>query len=153
MSDNQWLEDAKQAIITSSPDSSVYVGTDSIRYKKDGVWMARYSTVVVVHMDSSKGCKLFFNSESMPDYGNLKQRLLNEVMFAISTCMEIVDILGGRHLEIHLDLNPSPNHKSNVAVKEALGYVRGQLGFNPMIKPNAWAATHAADHAVRGKIH
>jgi predicted RNase H-related nuclease YkuK (DUF458 family) len=55
-------------------------------------------------------------------------------------------------MEIHLDLNPSPNHKSNIAVKEAIGWVRGSFGFDPMIKPESFAATHAADHAVR-KLH
>lgn len=147
------FEDARKAIIDSAPDSSVYVGCDSIRFKKNGIWHARYSTVIIVHMNSSRGCKLFYDSEILPDYGNLKQRLMTEVMFATNACFEILDIIGDRYLEVHLDLNASPNHKSNIAVKEALGYVRGQVGITPVIKPHAFAATHAADHAVRGKIY
>jgi predicted RNase H-related nuclease YkuK (DUF458 family) len=41
-------------------------------------------------------------------------------------------------------------YKSNVAVKEALGYVKGTLGIDAKIKPDSFAATHAADHVVRG---
>jgi len=100
-------------------------------------------------MDSKRGCKLFHNSVDMPDYGNLRQRLLNEVMYAIEAATEIIDHLGDRHLEIHLDVNPDPKHKSSVAVKEALGYVKGTLGLDAKIKPASFAATHAADHAVR----
>jgi predicted RNase H-related nuclease YkuK (DUF458 family) len=145
-------EEAKQAIIDSSPQSSVYIGCDSIRYKKKNQWYAKYSTVVILHMDSKKGCRLFHESIDMPDYGNLKQRLMTEVQLAVATASEIIEVIGERHMEIHLDLNPSPNHKSNVAVKEAIGWVRGSFGFDPMIKPESFAATHAADHAVR-KLH
>lgn len=143
------IEEAKQAILDSSKESSVYIGCDSIRFKKDKMWYAKYSTVVIVHMDSKRGCKLFHESIDMPDFGNLKQRLLNEVQFAVNTATEVIEVLGDRHMEIHLDINPNPKHKSSVAVKEALGWVKGSLGLDAKIKPSSFAATHAADHAVR----
>lgn len=143
------IEEAKQAILDSSPQSSVYIGSDSIRFKKKDQWYAKYSTVVIVHMDSKKGCRLFHESVDMPDYGNLKQRLLTEVQMAVSAATEILEVLGDRHLEVHIDVNPDPRHKSNVAVKEALGWVKGSLGLDAKIKPYSFAATHAADHAVR----
>ena len=143
------IEEAKQAIVSSSKESSVYIGCDSIRFRKNKMWYAKYSTVIIVHMDSKHGCKLFHSSIDMPDYGNLKQRLLTEVQMAVTTATEIIDVLGDRHMEIHLDINPNPQHKSSVAVKEALGWVKGSLGIDAKIKPSAFAATHAADHAVR----
>lgn len=143
------FEDAKQAILESSKESSVYIGCDSIRYKKNKQWHARYSTVIIVHKDSKHGCQIYHNSVDMMDFGNLKQRLLTEVQFAVEAASEIIDVLGDRRLELHLDINPNPKHKSNVAVKEALGWVRGSLGLDAKIKPNSWAATHAADHVVR----
>lgn len=143
------IEQAKQAILDSSPQSSVYIGCDSIRFRKNKIWYAKYSTVVIVHMDSKHGCRLFHESVDMPDYGNLKQRLLTEVQMAVSTATEVLDVLGDRHMEIHLDINPNPQHKSSVAVKEALGWVKGSLGLDAKIKPSSFAATHAADHAVR----
>ena len=143
------IEEAKQAILDSSPSSSVYVGCDSIRFKKNKMWYAKYSTVVIVHMDSKKGCRLFHQSVDMPDYGNIKQRLLMEVQFAVETATAVIDVLGERYMEIHLDINPNPKHKSNIAVKEALGWVKGSLGIDAKIKPDSFAATHAADHVVR----
>lgn len=143
------IEEAKQAIVSSSKESSVYIGCDSIRFRKNKMWYAKYSTVIIVHMDSKHGCKLFHSSVDMPDYGNLKQRLLTEVQMAVTTATEIIDVLGDRHMEIHLDINPNPQHKSSVAVKEALGWVKGSLGIDAKIKPSSFAATHAADHAVR----
>lgn len=143
------IEEAKQAILDSSPQSSVYIGCDSIRIRKNKQWYAKYSTVIIVHMDSKRGCKLFHESVDMPDFGNLKQRLLNEVQMAVMAATEIVEVLGDRHMEIHLDINPNPKHKSSVAVKEALGWVKGSLGLDAKIKPYSFAATHAADHVVR----
>lgn len=143
------IEEAKQAIIESSPESSVYIGCDSIRYRKNKIWHAKYSTVVIVHMDSKHGCRIFHESFDEPDYGNLKQRLLNEVNYAVAAATEIIDVLGDRHMEVHLDINPNPKHKSSVAVKEALGWVKGSLGLDAVVKPHSFAATHAADHVVR----
>ena len=139
------IEEAKQAILDSSPESSVYIGCDSIRFKKNKMWYAKYSTVVIVHMDSKRGCRLFHESVDMPDYGNLKQRLLTEVQMAVTTATEIVEVLGNRHMEIHLDINPNPKHKSSVAVKEALGWVKGSLGIDAKIKPCLLYTSDAAD--------
>lgn len=146
-------DEARKAISESSLNSTVYIGCDSQRFKKKDVWYARYSTVVILHIDSNKGCKLFHDTFEMPDYGNMKQRLLNEVMYATSAALEIIDVLGDRPMQIHLDLNGDPKHKSNVAVKEALGYVRGQLGIDAHIKPHSMASSICADHLVRGKLH
>ena len=143
------IEEAKKAIINSSQQSSVYIGCDSIRFRKNKQWYAKYSTVVILHVDTKKGGRIFHTSVDMPDYGNLKQRLLMEVQLAVTTATEIVDVIGDRHFEIHLDINPNPNHKSSVAVKEALGWVKGSLGMDAKIKPHSFAATHAADHVVR----
>lgn len=144
-------EKAIEAIINSTPDSSVYVGCDSVRFKKKGVWYARYATVIVLHYSSRHGASIFHHVETLPDFGNLKVRLMNEAMFATNAALEIVDWLDGRHLEIHLDINPNPKHKSNVAIKEALGYVLGNTGVNAKVKPQAWAASHASDHCARQK--
>lgn len=143
------FEEAKKAIRSSSKDSSVYVGADSIRYKKKGQWWAKYSTVIVLHNESKHGCKLFHKSVSELDYGSMKQRLLTEVMYAIAAASEIIDDVGDRHLEIHIDVNSDPKHKSSVVAKEAVGYVKGSLGLDAVIKPDSWAASHAADHLVR----
>jgi predicted RNase H-related nuclease YkuK (DUF458 family) len=142
-------EKAREAIINSSPNSSIYIGCDSIRYRKDTQWYAKYSTVIIVHVDSKHGCKLFHKSLDIPDYGNLRQRLLQEVQFAIEAATEVIDVIGDRRLEVHLDINPNPSRKSSVAVREALGYVRGQLGIDAVIKPHSFAATHAADHVTK----
>jgi predicted RNase H-related nuclease YkuK (DUF458 family) len=145
------FDDAKAVIKASSKESSVYVGCDSVRFKKNGRWFARYATVVVVHYDTCHGASVFSDIVVMEDYGNIKMRLLNEAMFATNAALEIIDVLDGRYLEIHLDINPNPKHRSNVAITEAVGYVLGCTQVKPKVKPEAWAASHASDHCARQK--
>lgn len=147
------FEDAKKAIEESSLESSVYVGCDSVRIQKNKVWYIRFCTVVVLHLDSSKGCKIFYNIRREREYAyNIRQRLLQEVMEATNTAYDLLEHIGPRKLEVHFDLNSSPKHKSNVAVKEALSYARSMLPNVPArIKPLAFAAAHCADHLVKGK--
>jgi predicted RNase H-related nuclease YkuK (DUF458 family) len=147
-----WIDQAKEAILSSSPESSVYIGCDSKRFKRKGIWHARYMTVIIVHKDSSKGCQLFHDSQVLQDWSpdkSPKQRLLNEVMFCVNAALEVRDVIGERHYEVHLDINPNQKYKSYAAVKEACGYVMGNLGIEAKIKPDAFAAMHAADHLVR----
>jgi len=84
----------------------------------------------------------------MPDYGNMRMRLLTEVGLALEAFYAVEEAIGGRKLEIHLDVNPDPKHASNIVTKEALGWVRG-LGLEAKIKPDSFAASTAADHCVR----
>lgn len=151
MIDTEDFANAKEAIRASSKESAVLIGCDSIRFKKAGRWFARYSVVIVLHIDGNRGCRLFHKTEVLDDYGNLKMRLLNEVAYAVGAAMEIADEVGERPFSIHLDINTDPKHKSNVAMKEAIGYVQGTMGFAPMLKPESMAASHCADHVVRGK--
>lgn len=145
------MSEVKDYIANSSENTEVYVGCDSNRFRrynketKRKEWFAAYARVIVVHIDGEHGCKVFGDVVTHPDYGNLKQRLMQEVYFASEIGYELVDVIGDRPLQIHLDLNVDPCHKSNVAVKEATGYIQGMFGFKPHLKPNAPAATCAAD--------
>jgi len=138
------LEEVRKAIIESSEQSSIYVGCDSRKFRHRGRWFAGYTTVVVIHMDSCRGCQVYAKYDVLKDHGNIKERMLNEVNFAVGIAYELVEDIGDRHLEIHIDVNPSPKHASHVAVKEAIGYVRG-MGMKPQIKPDAAIASTAAD--------
>ncbi len=137
---------ARKAIIESSEQSSIYIGCDSLRIPAKN--KAVFSTVIVLHKDSKHGCKIFHNQVTIPDYGQMRPRLMTEVHYALEAFYAIEDIVGNRKLEVHLDVNPDPRHASNAVTSEALGWVRS-LGIQAKIKPDSFAATTAADHFVR----
>jgi len=165
------IEDAPQAITESSPESSVYIGCDSIRFRKYNKqtkkynWFVRYSSVVVLHKDSKHGGTIFSNSVVEPEYSNpdnptagLANRLLSEVGHMLQTFEVIKHSLGNRYFELHLDINSDELHASNKVAKQALGWVKGYpvneetgtvVGNKAKLKPSAWAASFAADRIAR----
>ena len=75
-----------------------------------------------------------------------------EVTMVTEAAMAVSPYVEDRNFEVHIDINPSEKHKSSIAIKEAIGYITGQLGFAPKVKPNSFAATHCSDHLVKGKM-
>mgnify|MGYP003350749309 CR=1 FL=1 len=57
----------------------------------------------------------------------------------------MIDVLEDRHVEVHLDINPDEMYGSSCVVNQAIGYVRGTCNLTPLVKPNAFAASYAAD--------
>lgn len=144
------IEEVKQVIRESSESTKIYIGADSERYvNKSGVWQADYTVAIVVHVDGNKGCKIFGDISSEIDYDRRKDRpsyrLMNEVYKATQMYMDLEEAIGDRHVEVHLDLNPDYMHGSSCVVNQAIGYVQGVTNIRPMVKPDAFAASYAAD--------
>ena len=143
------IDEVKDYINSQSPESKVYLGADSERHKINGEWFADYITAVVVHIDGEHGCKVFGGVRRERDYDQKKNkpsmRLMNEVYAVAEIFDALKDVLEDRYVEVHLDLNPDLRYGSSCVVQQAVGYIKGVCGIEPMIKPNGWAASHCAD--------
>lgn len=149
MFNDKQLEEVKEFIAQSSENSKLYFGADSERFKKDGKWYARYTVVVVIHKDGKHGAKVFGYSENELDYDKKFHRpafrMMNETYKVSALFLELANEIGNRHCEIHLDINTDDMHGSSCALHQAIGYVKGMCGIEPKVKPNAFAASYAAD--------
>lgn len=87
----------------------------------------------------------FTNGNGMP----LKERLIMEVGKSVETAYQIDGILREYKvpLEIHADINTDEESRSYVAMKEALGYIKG-MGYQYKLKPEAFASSSCADKYV-----
>lgn len=124
----------------------LYIGADS-RRRNIGrhSWKVSYTTCAVFHLSGRHGCKVFADvSTEIDRTGSLRLRLMNEVYRAVDLYQKVSQFWLG-DTEIHLDLNPDVRHKSNSVLQEARGFVLGVTGFEPIIKPYAWAASTASD--------
>ena len=144
------LEKVKEFIRNTSVSTSIYIGADSERYRgRNDLWFADYTVAIVVHMDSSRGCKVFGKVDTERDFDNRHDRpatrLMNEVYRAAQMYLDLVDAIGERHCEVHLDINPDEMHGSSCVIQQATGYIRGMCGFPPKVKPEAFSASYAAD--------
>jgi hypothetical protein len=72
-------------------------------------------------------------------------RLMNEVYKVSEMFQKLSTVLEDRPVEVHLDINPDEMHGSSCVVSQAIGYIRGTCNVIPLVKPHAWAASHAAD--------
>lgn len=148
-------EEVLKYIADSTPESKIYLGCDSIKYKKKktGHWYVRYTVVVAIHINGKNGCKVYGYDIVERDYEqnakNPTYRLVQEVYKVCELYLHMSDTLVDREVEIHLDLNPNKKWASNKAVSQGVGYVKGVTGIDAKIKPDAWVASYAADHKVR----
>ena len=146
------FEEVKNFIRNTSISSKIYIGSDSLRYRSKEVWFAEYATVVVIHYDGYRGCKIFGQLESEIDYDQKKDkprmRLMNEVIKTAQMYLELEDAIEDRHAEIHLDINPNEKYGSSCVISEAVGYIKGMCNMVPLVKPRAFAASIAADRLL-----
>jgi len=143
------LIEVKNFIESQSPSTKIYIGADSERFRMDGKWYADYTLAVVVHIDGCHGCKIFGEIQRELDYDQKKSkpamRLMNEVYKVSDLFQELADVLEDRYVEVHLDINPNELYGSSCVVQQAIGYIKGTCNVVPMVKPNAFAASYAAD--------
>lgn len=143
------IDEVKRFIQSQSAQTKIYFGADSERINVDNKWMVDYLLVVAVHIDGKHGAKVFGEVQREMDYDRKldrpKMRLMTEVMKIAELYLKCADFLEDRHVELHLDLNPLEVHGSSCAVAEAIGYIKGVCGIDPVIKPNSWAASICAD--------
>ena len=143
------LEAVKTFIESQTPDTKIYLGCDSERMRIDGVWHADYVLVIVVHINGNNGCKLFGEVQRERDYDQRvsrpSTRLMTEVYKVSELYLKLQDVLDGRDVEVHLDINPDEDHGSSVVISQAVGYIKGTCNVIPFVKPDAFAASYAAD--------
>lgn len=143
------IEQVKEFIETQSTSTKIYLGADSERMKRNGKWYADYTLAIVVHIDGCHGCKIFGEVQTELDYdykaSKPSMRLMNEVYKVAELYQKLVDAIGERDVEIHLDINPDLKHNSSIVIQQAVGYIKGVCNVVPMVKPNAFAASYAAD--------
>ena len=147
------VDQVEKFIAAQGPGTKIYLGADSERFRESRVWWAEYTTVVVVHINGKHGCRIFGEVDRERDYDprgdRPSMRLMNEVYRVSELFQRLAPVLADRPVEVHLDINPNEMHASSCVVQQAIGYIRGTCNVIPMVKPQAFAASYAADR-LRG---
>ncbi len=122
----------------------ICIGSDS-QVKGDHIEFA----TVIVFLRQGKGGFMYVNNETFHGSMSLKERMISEVSKSVTTAYALCDILDLYHveLEVHADINTDPSFKSNIALKEAMGYIMG-MGYTFKAKPDAFASSSCADKVV-----
>ena len=123
----------------------VYIGTDS--QVKRGI--VEFATVIVF-LREHRGGFMFINRDKISRRLSIKERMLIEVQKSIDIAYQLCPLLDQYDidLEVHADINTNPSFESNVALKEAMGYIMG-MGFQFRAKPESFASTNCANKIVQ----
>jgi predicted RNase H-related nuclease YkuK (DUF458 family) len=150
------LEQVRDFISDQTPETKIYLGCDSERLIIDEVWYADYVLAIVVHINGKNGCKLFGEVHRERDFDQRsdrpRMRLMTEVYKVSELYLKLAEVLEGRNVEVHLDINPNEIHGSNCVLSQAIGYIKGTCNLVPFIKPDAFAASYAADRFKSLKV-
>ena len=142
------IKEAVESAIKRESDNGyklkVCIGTDS-QVKGPETEFA----TVIVFLREGHGGFMFINNDRSKLQFSIKERMLLEVAKSIEIAYELCDLFTvyDVDMEVHADINTNPNFKSNVALKEAMGYILG-MGFAFKAKPEAFASSSCANKAV-----
>ena len=92
---------------------------------------------------------MFINSEIVVTSMKIRERMITEVTKSVTIAYDLTEVLTKYNipLEVHVDINTDTTFKSNVALKEAMGYIKG-MGYEFKAKPFAFASSSCADKVV-----
>lgn len=143
---SDYLEKLFDEEIAKGHELTVCIGTDSQKAGR----AFKFATAIVIITKTKSGLgkgaivigKTYLERQKM----SLKERMIKEVYGSIEVAYDICPLLDLYEvdLEVHADINANPEHASNAALKEAIGYIQG-MGYGFKVKPDAWAASTGAD--------
>ncbi len=141
------IDEVEQAIIRETEAGNslkVCIGTDSQVYNN----ITQYATVIVF-VRKKRGGFMYINQDKTNKTISIKERMLTEVAKSIAIAYEICALLDlyQVEMEVHADINTNPQFKSNLALSEAMGYIKG-MGFKFKAKPDAFASSYCANKIV-----
>ena len=122
----------------------VCIGTDS-QVRGEEIHFA----TVIVFLRERKGGFMFIHQELNKKRMSLRERMITEVGKSVEVAYSLCELLDKYNveLEVHADINTDPYFQSNVALREAMGYILG-MGFVFKAKPDAFASSNCADKVV-----
>ncbi len=129
--------------LTKHPNVTVFVGTDSVQLRS----ATMYATALCF-WHNGHGVHVVFERNRLPKTKDLFTRLWTETEMSLKLANELKEKCGVDSV-VDLDINPNEKYKSNVAHDAAVGMIKG-YGFEVRTKPNAWAASVAADLLCKG---
>jgi len=122
----------------------VCIGSDS-QVRGDTIDFAS----VIVFLREKKGGFMYIANNKSNQEMSIRERMIAEVGMSVQVAYSICDLLDKYNveLEVHADINTDPHFKSNVALRDAMGYILG-MGFVFKAKPDAFASSSCADKVV-----
>lgn len=122
----------------------VCIGTDSQVIGEE----VHFATVIVF-LREKRGGFMFISNDRNSRRMTIRERMILEVGRSVEVAYALCELLDTYNvaLEVHADINTDPSFESNMALKEAMGYILS-MGFVFKAKPDAFASSSCADKVI-----
>lgn len=128
----------------------IYVGCDSQVSNSNTI----YSTVIGIHRivgGVGRGVHIIHTREKTLKLNESRGAIFKRLWGEVERIVEVVTFLqdnGIDNIETHVDANSNKQYVSNAIYDSAMGWLKS-MGFEVNAKPDAWAATYAANKYCR----
>ena len=142
------LKEEIEKLLKEDETRVIHIGTDSQKVDSS----IKFATCVVL-LKPGKGGRAFYTQEKLNKnhFKGIRKKLFEEAWRSVTIALELSEAIPEEvEMIVHLDCNPNTRWASSKCITELVGLVVGQ-GFKCEVKPNAWVASHACDHIVKGK--
>lgn len=146
--DGQKIENVSEYVknwLNEHIECEIYIGCDSQETHN----RVTYVTTICLY-ERGKGAHVIYKKEYEPKQTlgktNMHTRLWNEVTKSIEVADTLKDL--DRPITVHVDYNSKQTEKSNQLYEAGIGYAKS-MGYDAVGKPDAWAASSAADNYCR----
>jgi predicted RNase H-related nuclease YkuK (DUF458 family) len=152
--DKQWTTLHKQKVsniidevvaLQAEGPRPVHIGTDAQKRGRN----TDFVTAVVV-LDPGHGGRVFYCKTRLEHIYSLQHKLFTEVGLSLEIALALCEEIPAEQIEVHVDANTNIKWESATYHQQLAGMVVGH-GFKAHLKPDSWAASHVADHAVNCK--
>ncbi len=124
----------------------VHIGTDAQKHGKK----TEFVTAVVI-LNPGHGGVAFYAKERMEHVNSLQYKLFTEVGYSLEVALALCEFgINPEAIDVHVDANTNLKWESGPFHQRLAGMVVAH-GFNAVLKPDAWCASHVADHCVKHK--
>ena len=147
--DKEKVDLEEQLAMHVSSDVIIHIGSDA---QANGKEKADFVTVVCVHHVGQGGRVYYWKDIKVPTH-SLWEKLYGETERSLRIATQLSNHFGADIVDkilVHVDANPNTKYASSKYVQNLAGMVMG-YGFKYVLKPDAFAASHCADHIVKNK--
>ena len=131
--------------LSQNNNSDIFIGCDSQETNN----RVTYVTTICLYQRGC-GAHVIYKKEYEPKTTRGKMNMHTRLWTEVTKSIEVADILKelDRPITVHVDYNSKQSEKSNQLYEAGIGYAKS-MGYDAVGKPDAWAASSAADNLCR----
>jgi predicted RNase H-related nuclease YkuK (DUF458 family) len=131
--------------LNKNEGTNIFIGCDSQETNN----RITYVTTICLYQQG-RGAHVIYRKEYEPKATRGKTNMHTRLWAEVTKSIEVAEMLKDldKQITVHVDYNSKESEKSNQLYEAGIGYAKS-MGYDAVGKPDAWAASSAADNYCR----